>query len=287
MRLVEKLKAFWGPSTEPESTAATAENGLKILVLGLAKSGTSILTYRIADGLDQCQVYFEPGGMEGGQDVEAHRAFTQHPGNVVTKMIFHSLSPHRFPEIIPMYDKVIWIHRDPRDRLLSTFFYNWFKDHNPKPDRYERALALTRQKEQDPASVPFHKLFRISFTPDNIGRTYDAVIELLNEFRDAIFIVDYESLIDGRNRTLEQYLGFRIDPKAEVHENVQRVSRSKQYGNWRRWFTAEEDVAFFKPLLTDYMEAFGYNINDWELEQVDSLPASLGSRYMERMYRGE
>lgn len=285
MRLVERWKAFWGRSSPDLSLEKPEEKGLKILVLGLAKSGTSILMYRIASGLDECQVFFEPGAMEGCTDVEAHREITAHPGHVVTKVVFHPLSPHRLSEIVAMYDKVVWIHRDPRDRLLSTFFYNWFKDHNPKPDRYERALALTRQKEKDPASVSFKQLLSISFPLTYIHHTYDPVVELLESLGDALYIIDYESFIDGDISGLEQYLGFQIDSDAEVDIDVQRVSRSNQYGNWRRWFTAE-DVAFFKPLLTDYMQAFGYDTGDWELEEVDTLPSSLGSEYMERMYNG-
>jgi hypothetical protein len=285
MRLAEKLRTLLGKTSEAELPQSASERGVKVLVLGLAKSGTSILMYRIASGLDDCREYFEPGAMEGGQDVEAHREMTKDPGNVVTKIVFHPLSPHRLSEILPLYDKVIWIHRDPRDRLLSTFFYNWFKDHDPKPERYERALALTRQKEKHPASVPFKKLIGISFTPSNIDRTYQPVIALLDSLGDSMFMLYYESFMDDRYRELEEYLGFQIDPGAEVHQDVQRVSRSKRYDNWRRWFTAE-DVEFFKPLLTDYMQAFGYDTEDWELEPVDSLPAALGSAYMERMYNG-
>ena len=71
-----------------------------------------------------------------------------------------------------------------------------------------------------------------------------------------------------------------------VPDEHRRVARTRGYGNWRRWFT-EEDVEFFRPVISEFLDIMGYDPSDWELTPVDRLPAEEGSGYMERLRENE
>lgn len=285
MNLFNKLRSLTHISILNKLGLGSEVTDKKILVLGLAKSGTSILMYRIANGLKERREFFEPRSNEGANDLIFHQERTALKGNVITKLVFQPMRKNQLDKIIPLYDKVIWIHRDPRDRLLSAFFYKWFKGHKPDPLKYERALALTQQKEKAPAAVPFHQMMGIPFSKKFITNYYQNTTELLQRFKGQIFEIYYESFIDGDIQDLEHYLGFRIDQKAEVKNSVKRVARSRKHGNWRKWYTPE-DVTFYQPILNPFLADFGYDVTDWSLEEVDCLPSDIGSEYMIRMFNG-
>lgn len=258
---------------------------VKVLVIGLAKSGTSILMYRIANGLKERREYFEPRGIEGQLDIDFHTNVCQWTGNVVTKIVFHPNRPHGLKEIMAQYDRVVWIVRDPRDQFISSFFYVWYKGHDPDPYKYDKALAITRQKETAPSATPFYEMAEILYRKQRFKQVYEPLLELLEDQKEQFFLLHYEDFIDGNLQDLHDYLGFSIDEVAEVRNRVNRVARSKAYGNWRRWFTPE-DVEYYKAHINSYLEALAYDPDDWALETVEALPAKEGSEYMERMFKG-
>ena len=65
-------------------------------------------------------------------------------------------------------------------------------------------------------------------------------------------------MVDKKFDALNAYLGFQIGADTEVPSGMgkEKVVRKKAYGDWRHWFT-KEDVEFFKPAHTPYMEAVG------------------------------
>ena len=270
---------------KPRQAAPHPTKGTRILVMGLAKSGTSILMFRIAGGLEPRREYFEPRGQRGQIDLPFHQEICQWTGNVITKIVFQPHLPHALDEIFPLYDRIVWIIRDPRDQLISSFFYSWFKGHNPNPRKFQQALACAREKEAAPATVPFHTLSPLCANKKRFRRIYDALLAFLKKHHERLFIIRYEDFIDGNLDELETYLGFPLDQEAQVRRFVRRVSRSRASGNWRRWFTPE-DVEFYQPKINPYLAALGYAPNDWALQPVDSLPAKEGSEYMKRMFAG-
>ncbi len=59
------------------------------------------------------------------------------------------------------------------------------------------------------------------------------------------------------------------------------MARSKGHGDWRNWFLAE-DVAYFKPLFSDFMQALGYE-DCWDLPERPVVSAEKASGYLMRL----
>lgn len=261
------------------------EDTKQVLIVGLAKSGTSILTYQVAEAIDKnCKIYFEPNGAKGLSDIDLHLKVSQ-TKQVVTKCLFpwHD-KENKLKEISSLYDKNIWIIRDPRDNMISNFLYSWNKASGHPIEKFENALGKTKSKEESPNAMPFYELYSTLADPKRfVSSLYGAIQAQFKKLEDNFYILKYEDLMDGKTEGLNEYLGFEINRAVQVPEKLNRVVRSKKYGNWRSWFT-EEDVKFFRPLLEPYLEYFQYNSNDWELENVESLPSEKGSEYMENLY---
>lgn len=262
----------------------------KVLIYGLPKSGTTILTYKIASALGKStQVIFEP--KHRNRDEEKS-------GNIVTKCLF-GLNPdtHVTPDSIKEYedyDKKIWIARDPRDVAISNFLYQWYRGHKPIEDSFENALKKVKDKEADPTSVKFYSLDRLKiygkvFSTEELIDHHTAInnsiCDMLKSAGNDWMIFKYENLIDEEFSELNTYLGFKIDSNAEVPDRFMRVRRSKLYDNWRDWFTPE-DVEFYKPLYQEYMELMKYDSTDWELSKDPVLSPELGSEYIVKLFYG-
>ncbi len=284
MNLLSRINRFFNPK-QKAAELPEKPKGQKILVIGLAKSGTSILTYQVAGGLEEKRIYFEPGGKLAQQDVGFHQRVCQLPGNIVTKIVFQPRLEARLEAIFPLYDKVIWIVRDPRDTMISSFFYVWYKGHKPDPERFEKALALVRQKEENPASLSFREMSKGVIGKKYFDNIYPILLSKLDQFKAGILIFKYEDLVDGQVEALNEYLGFSIDESARVRDAVKRVERSKTYGSWRKWFT-KPDVLYYQPVLNTILEELTYENSDWQLLEEDELPAAEGSKYMENLFTG-
>jgi hypothetical protein len=246
---------------------------VKILIAGLPKSGTTILTYRIAEALDDVVIDFEP---QGGPPPDASAG-----GHVVTKELVGTQTSDfaRYRD----YDRKIWIARDPRDFLVSQSLYRWHREAPPEPiDQvwFDRVIEKLRAKEHEPGSVSFQDL-----EPANYFETLDAVAVLKERSVGPEWLLyRYEDMIDGRYESLNDYLGFDVVVGAEVADGLSRVVRSKGYGAWRDWFTPA-DVAFYESGgLRQYMDAFGYDPDDWALNDPQQIDPEHCSRYVTALF---
>ncbi len=259
----------------------------KILLVGLPKSGTSILTYTLGDLFKEKEVFFEPKGNHGLSDIDFHRKVIKTNKTVVTKSLFFPSLPNKLKSISNFYNKKIWIYRDPRDWMISEFFYFWYKDHNPNPELFKLALKQVEKKEQNPDEIPLHKIFefRTNFTNGIYHKWIDRLTSQLDELPDDWFKLKYENFVDKEFTALEQYLNIKINKEdtSKVPTHLNRVVRTKKYGNWRRWFN-QEDVEHFSPLLNPLLEKLNYDPNDWNLTPVTKLPANEGSEYMKKLF---
>ena len=245
---------------------------MKILIAGLPKSGTTILTYRIAEALDDVVIEFEPHG--GPPPVTTG-------GHVVTKELVGTQTTDfaRYQD----YDRKIWITRDPRDFLVSQSLYRWHREASPEPiDQvwFDRVIEKLRAKEREPGSVSFQDL-----EPANYFETLDAVAVLKERSVGPEWLLyRYEDMIDGRYESLNAYLGFDVVAAAEVADGLSRVVRSKGYGAWRDWFTPA-DVAFYSSGgLRQYMDAFSYDGDDWTLNDPQKIDPDHCSRYVTALF---
>ncbi len=247
---------------------------MRVLIVGLPKSGTTILTYRVAAALDGAVVEFEP---PDGPDPEL-AAGADH---VVTKKLVGTQTSDLAD--FADYDRRIWICRDPRDFLVSQTLYRWHRESAPDPvDQlwFDRVIDRLLAKEADPPSVPFADL-----EPADYAATYDAAARLWARERDAGWhLYRYEDMVAGRYDDLEAYLGFAVDPEARVADGLERVVRHKVAGDWRHWFT-EADVEHYRRAgLEQYMATFGYDLDDWALAPEPVIDPAHGSGYMTALF---
>jgi len=270
---------------------STEKTGTKVLIYGRVKTGTTILTYQIANSLgNSTKIIFEP---------KSRNKDNENSGDVVTKCLYgnpeKTTGVNTSTEAIKNYqdyEKKIWIARDPRDQVISSILYRWYKGHNPSKNGFEMALEAVKSKERDSRSIPSYKIDQIQTSArvthlnelKNRHMTINnSICKMLKIMDNTWFIFKYEDLVDNNFTGLNEYLGFSIDDEAEIPEKFNRVRRSKTYGNWRDWFT-HEDIEFYKPLFNEYMHLMNYDTDDWELNKSPELSPALGSNYMEKIY---
>jgi hypothetical protein len=96
----------------------------------------------------------------------------------------------------------------------------------------------------------------------------------------------FEDMVDKQFDALNAYLGFDTGADTEVPTGTgkDKVVRKKAYGDWRHWFT-EEDVDFIKPAYIPYMEAVGYDCEDWDLSPEPVIEPEFSSQYMKGLPR--
>jgi hypothetical protein len=266
---------------------------MKVLILGLAKSGTTALAYKIHKALGpDAELNFEPGKTTGAEDLSLHEKITGSSQSLVTKNLIFPTTETRWDDIFAnseRYDRAIWIVRDPRDIIISNFFYHWFQGHKTTEEKFRTALQRTRRKEADPGGTPFIDLVAGTMTEnrEQLGAWqrswYGILADAAPGIRRHMHVLRYEDFVDAHFDALNSYLGLDLWGATEVPDEHQRVVRTRAYDNWRRWFT-DEDVAFFKPILSQFLHTMGYDKDDWGLTQVENLPAEEGSRYMEKLY---
>lgn len=271
---------------------------MRILLVGLSKSGTSILAYRIAAALPPpVQLHFEPiafGLTEGDLVIGCNDLFGPPGSNSVTKCLAfpqYGIDWDELQRCAEAADVAIWLARDPRDRFISDFFYAFYWQHVP-PDpelqqrfaaNFERSLERTKQKEADPASRSFISLAPHDEALRHQREIYPELTSFVRDLDEAWVVVRYEELVEGRLPALEERLGLPVPHEVEVDASHRRVKRTATSGHWRQWFT-EEDCATLRPIYQEYLQVMGYDPDDWALDLPDRLDPAVGSAYMERLF---
>lgn len=274
---------------------------MRILIYGLAKSGTTALHIKIKAGMEahfksDITEVFESVRREGNTLYKRDDSKFELTEHTLVKSLLPAVdgkgaSPESILSDYADFDKKIFIARDPRDRWISAFFYRWYHMHNPNKEEFERAHRLTEYKEQHPSDIPFYSLFSTKPSRNDSWATrqlelHEKVKGFLTKAKEQDwFVLKYEDLMDGNLNELEKYLGLSLSEENKNDQRFSHVARSKKHGNWRRWFT-EDDVEFYQPVFNDYLEFVGYDIKDWKLMRADHLPAQEGSAYMYKLFHG-
>ena len=264
---------------------------MKILILGRGKSGTTALLFKVAAGLPDCQAF--SGGHPGKYAGDFENAVYKHTYSERKGKTFDVYHQHVSAQ---QYDRMIWLARDPRDVAVSRMLFRWHKGPKGSWKQYRTHLELVQKKERDPKSVPFHVLCRY-IGHDHWPLTTDEVFEderlrhqRMSAFVESLgenwFLFKYEDMILGNFTDLSNYLGFAVKDDAEVPESTgkSKVARKKAFGDWRNWFTAEDEI-IFKPAYQPYMQTIGYDCNDWTLSSRPVIEAEFSSIYMKRLVR--
>ena len=100
---------------------------MKVLILGLGKSGTTAMVYKVAGGLPNCHAF--SGGQPGKHVGNYENAVYKHTYEERKGKSFDLYKEHLKKE---SYDRKIWMARDPRDAAVSRMLYWWHKGHKGK-----------------------------------------------------------------------------------------------------------------------------------------------------------
>lgn len=258
----------------------------KIVIFGQYKTGTTAAFYRIRNSLpDDTRTLFEPTEFvpqrqDAGRWVLAKVILGITEGNAVKYSTFTD------------FDKKIYLVRDPRDWVISGMLFllqqqpSLYQDR----DRFQKIMALLRQKEEAPESVSvIHILEQIlpatsRTSLDSLGSWIARQHQWLFAFEDQLddyYVLRYEELVDDKVTEWERYLEMPLHGKAIVDPVHDHVVRTKGYGNWRHWFL-EQDVRFFQPLLSEYIQHYGYS-NEWRLHERPVIDPQHCSEYVARV----
>ena len=144
---------------------------MKILILGLGKSGTTAMVYKVAGGLLNCQAF--SGGKPGKYIGNYENAVYKHTYEERKGKNFELYRKHLQKE---NYDRKIWMARDPRDAAVSRMLYRWHRGFWGNKKQYEAHLDLVLRKEQDPGAVSFYQICRYTGY-DGCPRAKETVFE--------------------------------------------------------------------------------------------------------------
>jgi hypothetical protein len=269
---------------------------VKIVIYGLAKSGTSALFYKIRNSLPAGTIaQFEPSRYTLRDRLMGHaRALRRRnvSPDVLAKVLPWENPPARI-EDFERFDRQILIVRDPRDRLVSALLYLTYNAQFVRSEAEALEwLRLLRLKEAEPASVPVVRLLEAFDALELAAGGRSDWVELYQERgvarplrfhaeRPHLHLFRYEQLIEDRVEDLETFLGLRLTGTALLPPPLRRVERTKGSGSWRSWFTPE-DVQAFEPVFRPYLDLY-YPGSDWNLGPPRRLDPELGSLYVERI----
>ena len=260
-------------SISPSPKTVMATNGpstSRILVFGLPKSGTTLMLQRIAAAVPDHKRYFETAADPG----------TSHL--VCKRLLYRELTAE-----LPQFDRRVFIVRDPRDRLISCLLYAPYALFDTC-QQIREYLALLRKKEQDPRAVTCRQLADYLGYKHYIPQTScdrwaaqwaksPAIVAIEKH------VIRYEDLIQDDVTALEQYLGFRLAP-AGIYPGYRRVLRTGTAGDWRHWLTPE-DCEWLREKFAAYMELFGYDTADWDLQPKPRILPKHCSEYLANVFR--
>lgn len=263
---------------------------INILVIGRAKTGTTIIARTIHGALPGHEFLMEPHGLS------PFLAEDRTP--VVAKVIFEhwQQTPHlRMAllnnELPVKFSKTVAIVRDPRDEMISRMFYYLYNTIQTRPVDLEKLnvwLAMVKQKEANPGSVSMLNL--LSGLGDAVKATINfgyiaptfQYFSFLKRRSSLAHVIRYEDFIDQNLNALQKYLGFELVHSPSATPALARTNRTAKYGNWKHFFL-QSDIKQFRTLYGDKMRNAGYT--DWTLEPVEAIDPEHGSRYLERILK--
>jgi hypothetical protein len=268
---------------------------MNILVIGKAKTGTTIISKTIQHSINKENEYHhEPKNIMFFE----RKIFSEKIKSHVVKIIFeHWNSKPRMRNAIChneatlKFNKIVCIKRDFLDEIVSRFMYilrPYSKKKEISDIQLQLWIDLLREKETNPSSISFlnmikkmHEIFKIDFIA-NINSCIRYSCEYANFIKTnnkIIHTVQYENFIKGETAQLEEYLEFPLNNIRNVGE-LSHTTRSKTYNNWKTFFT-EEDVEYFRKIISNNTAV--RQSEDWELTPCENLPSEYFSEYVKRI----
>jgi hypothetical protein len=260
---------------------------MNVIVMGRAKTGTTIIAKTIQASLDNASFLMEPKSL--------NKFLEPFEEDVVAKLIFEHWSSRPYSrlailnnELGLIFDKRIFIVRDPRDELISRMFYVVYGHlKEGKVDRQHLIpwLEMVKAKESKPRSISVCEMLALINKILGVNMSL-AMNDTVNYYRFLArhgrhsFLLRYENFMENKIQDLENYLGFALTQERDVGKRFNRTRRSAACNNWKTFFVAS-DLEQFKILHADDMKLIGFD--DWALSPVESLNPEHGSIYLERI----
>ena len=259
----------------------------KIVIFGQYKSGTTALFSKIHNSLPtSTRTLFEPLAYHH----EAEDAERWVLAKTILKFPGHP-EPVDYAGFLD-FDRKIYLTRDPRDWLVSATLFLAQEKASVYTDDAARRFVMDylHAKEQDPRGAPLKTLLDfIQQAPPALSLEYFCqrtqglhawCFDFERRLQDYTW-VKYEDFIDDRIENLIDYLQIPLSGESQVAHHYQHVVRSKSYGNWRHWLTAE-DIDFFRPYFQPYIERYQYAA-EWDLSGNPRIEPQHSSQYVARI----
>ncbi len=264
----------------------SSEKPKKIVIFGQYKSGTTGLLFKIRNSLPKnTRMLLEP------------KTYTPRRNDdkrfILAKVIAGITDGKETAdyESFMHFDKKIYIVRDPRDWIVSALLFiiqqepTIYKNDN----NVYKIIEILKKKEKDPKSISVVKVIEhiISFIPNRstellrrqLFERYNWVFEFEKRL-DNYCTIKYEDFVEDKLTDVERYLGIKLTGAAQVDNQYGHVARTKSYGDWKNWYT-EEDIEFFKPIFSGYMDKFGYE-DEWKLNEEQIIKPEFCTEYVKK-----
>ena len=259
------------------------------LVVGMNKTGTTIVASVIKDSIAGAHLYVEPGTA----------AFFEKCGKTTFPRVVKILYEHwmQRPFMLTAIvrgetgfhpDRTVAIVRDPRDALVSALMYCAYERvvEGAGREQVDAWVEILREKEADPQKHSLiglidnlNRIFEFSYSADWFFANFASYSAWIADNTDYFHVLRYEDFVAGKTDALSAYLGTKLSPSREVDPELRRVSRTKGAGDWRRMMLPE-DAAHWRARFGAALQTHGYG--DWEIHPERSDPAG-GSEYILRI----
>ena len=268
---------------------ATRSGMKKVLVIGLGKTGTTIVASVIQKSIVDARLLVEPRTVAL---LEKLRKF-----NVpwIVKILYEHWIDRPFlldgivrGETGFLPDTAIAIIRDPRDALISGLMYRAYECVLDGASRrqVDEWLGIVREKEANPHQYSvidlighMRRIFDVAYAPDPFFETFLKYTSWVTGNLVRLHVLKYEEFVTGRIAALSASLGIELSDEREVDPSLQRVGRTKRSGAWQK-LMLPADVAYHRPRCGAALAKHGYD--EW-----DVFPATLnpveGSDYIARI----
>lgn len=260
---------------------------MNVLVVGRAKTGTTVIAKTIQNNIPDSELLMEPNAV--GQ------FFAKYQASVVAKIIFEHWSDRHYTRLAILnnefalkFDKHVAIIRDPRDELISRIFYivyGYIKNGRLGMADIQPWVEIVKKKERAPGEVSVVELLSVlnnvlgTHVSLKISDTFEYYRFLRKHYASA-HLLRYEDFVSGRLHGLEDYLGFPLNAENDLGKRYSRLFRTADYNNWKGFFL-KSDLDEFRQCHEEDMQHIGYA--DWELTPVNALNPEHGSLYLDRL----
>jgi hypothetical protein len=261
------------------------------LVIGLSKSGTTIIASVIQNSIAQARLMIEPRTV----------AVIEKIGRIGVPWVVKLLYDHWLdrPSLLDGIvrgetgfrpDRIVAIVRDPRDRMVSALMYRAYECVllGAGERQVDAWIEIVRDKEAHPGKhslidlfAHFARIFQVVDSVDSFCASFADYAAWIARYGERMHVLRYEDFVAGDTAALSAYLGLRLSESRDIDASLRRLGRTKGSGAWRTMLLPP-DVAYLRERYGAVLEKHGYG--DWAIGP-GRLEAAQGSDYVRKIAR--